>query len=160
MGKTFLYTAVCACVPRVVWVQEPTLEVPVSRENVVRIASPRRDLAIRHREINAAGRSEGAGWTLTNCSRCGWPFSWGFRVCWLQEATLEVQVLRENVARIASPRRDLAIRRGRVARGGYLRKLSFPQGRPRYKSKSTPPLRFRGKNLNGGARPILAAIEP
>ena len=47
------------------------MEVEVSRENVVRIASPRRDLAIPHREINAAGRSEGAGWTFTNCSRCG-----------------------------------------------------------------------------------------
>ena len=39
-----------------------------------------------------------------------------------KDATLEVQVLRENVARIASPRRALAICRVAGARGSGLRK--------------------------------------
>ena len=58
------------------------------------------------------------------------PVLWGFPVCWLQEATLEVQVSRGNVARIASPRRAPAIRRVPGAIGEGFPDLHFSKRSP------------------------------
>ena len=48
-------------------------------------------------------------------------FTLDFPVFSREKVTLKVQVLQENVARMASSRRDLAIRRVRASRGAYLR---------------------------------------
>ena len=127
------------------WLQKATFEVQDSHANLARVAFSRRDLAIPHRELYRPGGKEGEGWILNKWSRCGCPSSRG--VCARKEERRDRKrkISLENVLLCPSPRRDLAIPRGGVARGGYPRKSSFPPPRPLSKSKSTPPLRFRGK---------------
>ena len=55
---------------------------------------------------------------LKKWSRCGGDDSWGFRRCWLQKATFEVQDSHANLARIAFSRRGLAIPHREIHRPG------------------------------------------
>ena len=58
------------------------------------------------------------------------------------------QLVRLFRSRMVSTRRDLAIRRGESARGGWLRKMHFLRRRPRRRGRENPTSsRISGKNL-------------
>ena len=99
------------------------------------------------RRAFAVARKQRTESLFSKSSRYGCPTSRGVRARRKGRRDDKRKISLENFSLCSSPRRDLAIPRGRVAWGGYLRKLSFPPPRPLSKSKSTPPLRFRGKTI-------------
>ena len=120
----------------------------ISLENFFLCWSPRRDLAIPHGRATSHGVKAQDRATFSQKVPAAVGCSRG--VCARREERRDGKrkISLENFLLCSSPRRDLAIPHGGVARGGYPRKLSFPPPRPLSKSKSTPPLRFRGKKLD------------
>ena len=86
----------------------------------------------------------GQGHFFSKSSSCGWPFSWGLRAKGGTARRQMKDFTREFFTMfVSSPRSSDPARRCRAER--LLKKVVFSTPETLSKSKSTPPLRFRGK---------------